>query len=221
MIRHQHEVARETKHLLFQKAKAFNLGFALGALEFFAESKKLQKLPLGLDPFSQVIDRELERCKVIAKAIGMKTPDTPERILESLPLQIDGKPAEVVAAFKIGNIVGRGYFLGIVLIVTGGVKPDDRCLHLLAEAENLLEQAELPKGFLSPIRKLWANAISTARTSDFYSTRKRWEDKIMTRHSSQMGIHFMDKDTIQVIDRIGKEMEQTIDQLTKSIETTR
>jgi hypothetical protein len=149
----------------FSKSKAFQLGYHLGALDFFVS---YQKRGIPLSPLlPNWIEEAQNRCAILANAIGLIVPEVPERYFDSMSEQLSAKPFVIKKCFHIGNIIGRGWFFGVSPMQAGVIPSDEFVLERLGQAENLLGEADLPINLLSTIRQIWEKAVSAAKTGQF------------------------------------------------------
>lgn len=149
----------------FSKSKAFQLGYHLGALDFFVS---YQKKGIPLSPLlPNWIEEAQNRCAILANAISLIVPEVPEHYFDSMSEQLSAKPLVIKKCFHIGNIIGRGWFFGVSPMQAGVIPSDEFVLERLEQAENLLGEADLPNNLLSTIRQIWEKAVSTAKTGQF------------------------------------------------------
>lgn len=149
----------------FSKSKAFQLGYHLGALDFFVS---YQKKAIPLSPLlPNWIEEAQNRCAILANAIGLIVPKLPEQYFDSVSEQLSAKPLVIKKCFHIGNIIGRGWFFGVSPMQAGVIPPDEFVLERLGQVENLLGEADLPNNLLSAIRQIWEKAVSAAKTGQF------------------------------------------------------
>jgi len=167
-------VSTATEDESFSKSKAFQLGYHLGALDFFVS---YQKKGIPLSPFlPNWIEEAQNRCAILANAIGLIVPEVPEQYFDSVSEQLSAKPIVIKKCFHIGNIIGRGWFFGVSPMQAGVIPLDEFVLERLGQAENLLGEADLPTNLLSTIRQIWIKAVSTAKTGQFAGNDKTDRD---------------------------------------------
>jgi len=149
------------------KSNAFQLGYHLGALDFFVS---YQRRGIPLSPLlPNWIDEAQNKCTVLANAIGLVAPNEPIQFFDSVTEQLTAKPIVLQKCFHAGNIIGRGWFFGISPMRAGVIPPDDFVLKRLKQAEILLVETDSPKNILSTIRQIWENVLLAAQKSQFDS----------------------------------------------------
>lgn len=170
------------------KSQAFQLGYHLGALDFFVS---YQKRGIPLSPsLPDWIDEAKNRCSVLANGIDLIVPQSPDRYFGALSEQLSAKPITIKKCFHIGNIIGRCWFFGVGPMRAGVVPPDMFILERLGQAVKLLSEADLPDNLLSKLRQNWEKAISSVMAGRFSSSDET------------------DKEMNQVIEEIVKSIEK-------------
>ncbi len=158
-VRWKHKVAarKECSKECFEKSKWLRLGYVLAALECYLDAQKMG-ISTSTD-LSTTLEVQTNRAYEIGKELGISVDPDASILIRELPLKLDAKPIAMKNAFRIGNIIGRIYFYGISLMVTGSLPPIDEDIERLGEAEQLLRGANLPSDFLKPVRKLWRESL--------------------------------------------------------------
>ncbi len=161
----------------YEKSRALKLGYIIAAIESYLDGRKLGITSPAVDAALSI---QTKRAQEIANRIGLSVEANPERIVKDMELKIDGKPINIKSAYIIGHIIGRCYFYGISLIATGSLPlnmvDNNDIDKMLKKAENLLQQAELPFDFLSPVKKLWRETFTAAREGKTVSISSQMEE---------------------------------------------
>lgn len=164
-----------TRNLNFEKSKALKLGYVLAAIECYLDARKMGIASLTIDTALPI---QTERACELANSIGISLGSDPNELVTNLSLTLDGKAIAIKSAFKVGYIMGRVYFYSVSLMAIGSLPPIKTDIDRLGEAEVLLRQAGLPSDFLSPVRKLWKDALSAAENGKFRAIDTQMEDVV-------------------------------------------
>jgi len=121
---------------------------------------------------------QTKRAHELTISIGISVSYSTDELIRNLPLKLEGKAIPIKSAFKVGYIMGRVYFYSISLMSTGSLPPIETDIDRLSEAEVLLQRADLPSNFLSPVKKLWEDTLAAAGKGKTRAIDSQMEDVI-------------------------------------------
>ncbi len=161
VLKHKQKIESEKHH--FEKSKSLKLGYISAAIECYLEA---QKLGVTSDSLSSDIEVQIKRAHEIGKILGISTNSNHNLFLKELFILLETKPITIKKTFKIGYTIGRIYFFSISLMANGSIPPIDEDVKRISEAEQLLEEANLPSDFLKPVKNLWWKKLKAIRKGD-------------------------------------------------------
>lgn len=152
---------RSASHVLdnARRANFLRLGFESGMLDF------LEAVRVHFHALWSAIGYEgiaVQRKKIVAlgSVLGIEqVPAEPNSLLEALSDHLMREPLALRRNYDIGFNIASGFGTGILMQLAAvpghREEVEETAFALLRRTESVLKEAELPKRFLKPVRRLW------------------------------------------------------------------